>query len=219
MENLKLIGEHNSISKSKKQNWVLTLKILSAIIKLPNWIANKANLRSERFMQKRNSERAMQILDMEVNEPQNLREECVKYGIEYNEPSFHPVMVLVTEDYEGLAHEIVDPTSYEVAIPYFYLNLDIGKSENLRKAIEKFEKAFWYYQENENTLNPVKVVAKEIKYYHALRQLCRIEKKENIKRFSSSEVHRYLDKYREQKKQELEKVKAKIEKEEMTLTK
>ena len=169
-------------------------------------------------MQKRNSERAMEILSMEVNEPQNLREECVKYGIEYNEPSFHPVMIVKTERDKWANIDDLYPF-YEVAIPHFYLNSDIEKSENLRKAIEKFNSAFWYYQENENTLNPAKAVARNIKYNNAVTRLCRIEKKENIKRFSSSEMHRYLDKYREQKKQELEKVKAKIEKEEMTLTK
>ena len=179
-------------------NWVLTYKSLCNILLVLRCSMSSKKVKS--------------ILMMESNEPKSLMEECQEYGIEYNEPYFQPVMMLKTEF--GNDGPFSD---YEVAIPYFYLNSDIAKSENLRKAIDKFNKVFWYYQENIDTINPIKGLACMTKYDVALARLRRIEKKENIKCYSRSEMHSYLDKYRKQKEQELQKAKAKVENAEMEL--
>ena len=76
--------------------------------------------------------------------------EYKKYGIDYCEPYFEPVMMFSGEDL--------------VAVPYFYLGSDIQKSDKLRDALDKYNKVFWLYSENRDAVNPFKQVAVELKY-------------------------------------------------------
>lgn len=147
------------------------------------------------------------IFETEVPQEPVLNEECEKYGIDYHEPHFKPVMMIVGEN--------------DAAIPYFYLGTDIKKSNKLKNAITEYEKAFWHYRDNEDSVNPIKVMAVSIKYDRAERKLIRVSKAEKIKLYSRHEMNEYIKNYLDEKKIELEKAKSSIKesKEEMKLEK
>lgn len=137
----------------------------------------------------------------EENPEIDLYEECKKYGIDYQKPYFEPIMMLVGED--------------ESAIPYFFLGTDIQKSDKLKNEINEFNKAFWYYRDNEHSINPFKETAAVIKYNRAVKKLMKVASAENIKLYSRDEMNKCINDYDNQIKQDIERVKSK--KEEMCL--
>ena len=149
------------------------------------------------------------ILETVIDEynKEKLLEDCKKFGIDYHEPHFEPVMFIEGEN--------------EVAIPYFYLTTDLDKSENMRNALKEYNKVFWYYRENEDAINPFKAMAAAIKYARSVKKIEKIGKAESIKCFSRHDMNKYLEEYRKEKEHEVKKAKAIIEvaKEEMKLEK
>ena len=136
------------------------------------------------------------ILSMPSNEPLSVREECEKYGIEYHVPSFEVIMC-----------EVSNKIGDTAVIPFFYLQTEYDKSEKLINAVKKYEKAFQYYQKNEDSLNPFKGFKAIFGLWHFEKKLERTERLEKIKRYSRSEMLKYIDDYDAEKMKEVDKVK------------
>ena len=145
--------------------------------------------------------RIKSILEKEIVIEPSLAEECEKYGIEYKRPSFRPVAFIASEN--------------DAVVPYFYLDSDLKRSEKLRSEINEYNKVFWYYRDNEKSINPFKGMAAVMKYNRAVKKLIKVASAENIRLYSTDEMNEYIDNYDNQIRQDIERVKSK--KEEMSL--
>ena len=133
---------------------------------------------------------AVNIFSMPVNEMPSLREECEKYGIEYFEPSFFPVLRVNI-------NETVTPDGW------YYLSSDLMKRPDLQKAVIKY---------NDSLIK--KSIIRDIIYF---RKLARLEKKYSVKSYSKKEMDECIENYKKEKENEVKKAKAvvKVAKEEL----
>ncbi|HAJ77776.1 MAG TPA: hypothetical protein DCO89_01745 [Clostridiales bacterium] len=143
----------------------------------------------------------LDAFNMPSNEPLTVREECEKYGIEYNPPAFEVVMIEIFDDEDNMK-----------VIPFFYLHTEYDKCKKLIDVVNKYETALRYYQDTENnSINPFKGLKASFSLFHFESKLERVEKSEKIKRYSRYEMQKYLDRYDAEKMKEVNSIKEKLE--------
>lgn len=137
------------------------------------------------------------IFETEVFEEPSLAEECEKYGIEYHEPSFEP-MLLISKD-------------ETVYVGLFYLQKDLDEHEDFAKAVSNY---------NSSVVNCVPYLRSEFlfigiksyfRYSKAVRVLNKLGKKYNIQLYTQNERNKYIEDYNKEKEAELKKAKALVE--------
>ena len=117
-----------------------------------------------------------------------LREECEKYGIEYNEPSFEYFWVL---DIDGSLY----PFSW------YYLKNDLVDKPDFVQSMNMLNEYF-------NTEKRVD----QFKCFALIQKFKKLEKQYSIKRYTQEEHDEYINNYNKKKAKELRNAKAKEKK-------
>ena len=109
------------------------------------------------------------IFETEIFELPSLAEECAKYGIEYNVPSFKP-MLSISED------ENVYPG-------FFYLEKDLAEHEDFAKATSNYNLSLVKYVYYLNSSYVFIGLKSYFRFSKAVRVLNKLEKKYNIQSY------------------------------------
>ena len=159
----------------------------------------------------KSTKKSLEIFNTPIHE-ESLREECEKYGIEYHEPFFLPIL--------GFTENINIMVLYP---KHFVLETEI-KNNEFYTLINKYTDALMKLTSfNASLLEPVTLreIVACFKFYSSLRKLNKFAKKNNIAFYSQYGMDEYIANYKKEKEAELKKAKAIVEvaKKEMTLEK
>lgn len=143
------------------------------------------------------SKKIKSILETEIDIEPTLAEECQKYGIEYHEPFFEPMLSISKDG--------------NVYIGFFYLQKDLAEHEDFAKAVSNYNLSLFNYVPYLRTDWLFIGIKSYFRFSKAVRVLNKLEKKYNIQSYTQNERNKYIEDYRKGKEQEVKKAKALVE--------